>query len=58
MKKLTLSMVAAAVLAFSATAQAEIKIALDSPPDLNKSGTYVWAHNFTEALKRAGLDAK
>ncbi len=58
MKRLAIGMVAAAALAFSATAQAEIKIALDSPPDLNKSGTYVWAHNFTEALKRAGLDAK
>ena len=36
----------------------EIKIALDSPPDLERSGSYVWAHNFAEALKAAGLEAR
>ena len=28
----------------------EIKIALDSPPDLEKSGTYVWARAFSDHL--------
>jgi TRAP-type C4-dicarboxylate transport system substrate-binding protein len=36
----------------------EIKIALDSPPDLERSGSYVWAHNFAEALKAAGMEAR
>ncbi|KPP86804.1 MAG: TRAP-type C4-dicarboxylate transport system, periplasmic component [Rhodobacteraceae bacterium HLUCCO07] len=51
---LTASAVAAA-LALPATA--EVKIALDSPPDLEKSGTYVWAHTFAEHLKANGMDA-
>lgn len=36
----------------------EVKIALDSPPDLKKSGTYVWAHYFGEALKASGMKVK
>ena len=28
----------------------EIKLALDSPPDLEKSGTYVWARAFADHL--------
>ncbi len=49
----------AAGLAFAAHAAtaAEIKIALDSPPDLGSSGSYVWAHIFAEALKSGGLKA-
>jgi len=37
---------------------AEIKIALDSPPDLEKSGTYVWAKTFGDHLTANGLKAK
>ena len=59
MKKLivtTLFAAGMAMAAFTATA-AEIKIALDSPPDLKSSGSYVWAHSFAEALKAGGLAA-
>jgi TRAP-type transport system periplasmic protein len=38
-------------------AVAEVKIALDSPPDLEKSGTYVWAHTFGEYLNQNGMEA-
>lgn len=48
----------AAALIMTAPAAAQIKIALDSPPDLNESGSYVWAHTFAEHLKAAGLTAE
>lgn len=49
----------AAALAFTAQAgQAQVKIALDSPPDLEGSGSYVWAHAFAEYLKANGVDAE
>lgn len=35
---------------------AEVKIALDTPPTLEHSGTYVWAHTFSEHLKANGMD--
>jgi len=37
---------------------AVIKIALDSPPDMENSGTYVWAKTFGDQLKANGLDVK
>jgi TRAP-type C4-dicarboxylate transport system substrate-binding protein len=37
---------------------AEVKIALDSPPDLEKSGTYVWAKTFGDHLKANGMAVK
>jgi TRAP-type transport system periplasmic protein len=37
---------------------AEVKIALDSPPDLAKSGTYVWAKTFGDHLKANGIAVK
>ena len=37
---------------------AEVKIALDSPPDLEKSGTYVWAKSFGDHLKANGMAVK
>ncbi len=49
---------AGAVLLLSSTVQAEVKVALDSPPDIAKSGSYVWAHTFSEALSKSGIDAK
>jgi TRAP-type C4-dicarboxylate transport system substrate-binding protein len=51
---------AAAVLGVAVlTAQAaEIKLALDSPPDLEKSGTYVWARAFADHLTANQLVVK
>ncbi|APE45969.1 C4-dicarboxylate ABC transporter substrate-binding protein (plasmid) [Sulfitobacter alexandrii] len=43
--------------ALALPAQAEVKIALDSPPDLEKSGTYMWAHTFGEYLNANGMEA-
>jgi TRAP-type C4-dicarboxylate transport system substrate-binding protein len=37
---------------------ADIKIALDCPPDPQKCGTYVWSHTFYEHLMANGLVAK
>src|SRR5512143_1771387 len=37
---------------------AEVKIALDSPPDLEKSGTYVWAKAFADHLRANGMAVK
>ncbi|MBK0328896.1 TRAP transporter substrate-binding protein [Rhodobacteraceae bacterium F11138] len=49
----------AAALAFTAqAAHAQVKIALDSPPDLQGSGSYVWAHAFAEHLKANGMEAE
>ncbi len=41
----------------SPAAAAEVKIALDTPADLEQSGTYVWAHTFAEHLKANGMEA-
>lgn len=46
-----------AALAFAVPASAEIKVALDSPADMQKSGSYVWAHTFTEYLNSHGMKA-
>lgn len=49
----------AASLTLGATVgQAEVKVALDSPPNLEASGSYVWAHTFTEYLKANGIEAE
>lgn len=47
---------ALAVLA-AAPALAEVKVALDSPPSMEQSGTYVWAHTFVEHLNANGMEA-
>ena len=39
-------------------AQAEVKIALDTAPDLEGSGTYVWANTFGNYLNEHGIEAK
>jgi len=39
-------------------AAGEVKIALDSPEDLEKSGTYVWAKAFFDHLKANGVKTK
>lgn len=48
----------AAALLIAGPATAQIKVALDSPPDMQNSGSYVWAHTFTESLKAAGMAAE
>ena len=47
-----------AAIAFAAPAAAQVKVALDSPPDLATSGSYVWAHSFVESLKASGIPAE
>lgn len=37
---------------------AEVKVALDTPPDLENAGSYVWAHTFVEHLNAHGMEAK
>lgn len=57
MMKLMQGAAAAAALTLAAPALAEVKIALDSPPDMAQSGTYVWAHTFAEHLNANGMEA-
>ena len=45
-------------LAFAVPAQAQVKVALDSPPDLQGSGSYVWAHTFVTHLNDNGMKAE
>ncbi|MCC2112751.1 MAG: TRAP transporter substrate-binding protein [Hyphomicrobiales bacterium] len=47
-----------ALLCLSPALAADIKVALDSPEDMEKAGSYVWAHSFTEALNASGMPAK
>lgn len=37
---------------------ADVQIALDGPADLERSGSYVWAHAFAERLKQDGMDVR
>ena len=48
----------AAALTLAGAANAQIKIALDSPPDLEGSGSYVWAHTFSTYLNEHGMPAE
>jgi len=57
-KFLTGGLVAATLALAGGTASAQVKIALDSPPDLNGSGTYVWAHTFATYLDEHGMTAE
>ncbi|OAB55642.1 C4-dicarboxylate ABC transporter substrate-binding protein [Phormidium willei BDU 130791] len=43
-------------LVFTGPAAAEVKLALDTPADLEQSGTYVWAHAFAEHLRANGME--
>jgi len=54
LKALTLT----ALLAMATSASAEVKIALDSKPDLETSGSYNWAFAFGNALKESGMDVR
>ncbi len=49
--------VLAATLALTGAVAAEVKIALDSPPDLEGSGSYVWANTFANYLNENGMEA-
>ena len=49
---------ATALSAVSLAASAEVKIALDTAPDLEGSGTYVWANTFGNYLNEHGMAAK
>ena len=51
-------LIAAAMALGAGAAQAQIKIALDSPPDLEGSGSYVWAHAFATYLNEHGMAAE
>lgn len=53
-----LIVIAALCLTVSAAQSGEIKLALDSPPDLEKSGTYVWARAFADHLTAQKLLVK
>lgn len=50
--------VAAALLSWGGAASAQVKIALDSPPDLEGSGSYVWANTFAKYLNDHGMPAE
>ncbi|RPE62933.1 TRAP-type C4-dicarboxylate transport system substrate-binding protein [Pacificibacter maritimus] len=54
LKALTL----AALVAMATSASAEVKIALDSAPDLEASGSYNWANAFGTALIEGGMDVR
>lgn len=56
MKFTTLAL--SALLATAGAAGAEVKIALDTAPDLATSGSYNWAHAFAEALAAAGMEPR
>ena len=59
LRRLGSAAVAAALAALVATAAAaEVKIALDSPPNPKTSGTYVFAHALFEHLTANGIEAK
>lgn len=44
--------------ALASPAVAQVKIALDSPADLQTSGTYVWVHAFGQVLADAGMSVE
>lgn len=52
------AMAAIAAVSLSLGAHAEVKIALDSPPDAQRSGSYVYASALFEHLKAAGVAAR
>lgn len=52
------SAVLAASLVFAGSASAQVKIALDSPPNLEASGSYVWANTFSKYLNDNGIEAE
>ncbi|MDK3017099.1 TRAP transporter substrate-binding protein [Pseudodonghicola flavimaris] len=57
-KFLSGSLLAAAVALAGGAASAQVKVALDSPADLEGSGSYVWAHTFSTYLNDHGMSAE
>jgi len=55
MKLMTL---ATSLLMAATMASAEVKIALDTPPDLDTSGTYNWVKGFTEVMVENGMQVR
>jgi len=55
---LKVTALAAAMALAAGMGQAQVKVALDSPPDLDGSGSYVWAHTFAEYLNANGMAAE
>ncbi|WP_068304591.1 TRAP transporter substrate-binding protein [Pararhodobacter sp. CCB-MM2] len=56
---MTKTLLTASILALCAgTAGAQVKIALDSPADLEGSGSYVWANAFSTYLNEHGMEAE
>ncbi|WP_417514824.1 TRAP transporter substrate-binding protein [Minwuia sp.] len=47
-----------AMLALATTANAEVKIALDTKPNLDTSGSYNWVQAFGSALTAAGMEVR
>jgi len=54
----TKSLIVLTAMAFANSANSEVKLALDSQADLNKSGTFVWASAFKEHLEANGIAVK
>jgi len=60
-KRLLVSLIVVTLALFfaaSAMAGGEIKLALDSPPDPDQSGTYFWSKTFSEYLESKGMKVK
>ena len=47
-----------AAMMLAGAAMAQVKIALDSPPSMEGSGSYVWAHTFGTYLNEHGIEAE
>lgn len=58
LKQLFSAFVALTIAMVGTVSAGTVKIALDSPPDLEKSGAYVWLHTFSTYLNDHGLSAK
>ncbi|MFT7593936.1 MAG: TRAP-type C4-dicarboxylate transport system substrate-binding protein [Paracoccaceae bacterium] len=56
--KILCSAALAAMVSIAGGASAQVKIALDSPPNMEGSGSYVWAHTFTTYLNDHGMPAE
>jgi len=57
-KNILFSAVVAAATAFAHPVMADVKIALDSPQNLEASGSYVWANTFSTYLNKNGIKAE
>lgn len=54
----TLAIAGVAAVAFAIPVTAQVKIALDSPPDAQRSGSYVFAHALFEHLQANGMPSR